>query len=136
MTALGWQLTRDTDADNPVEGDLRIVARRFVRLSSNAESIAQACSVELRWWLAEWFADTSRGTPYLEKLLKRGVDERTVRAVITRVLRRVVGVTRVPSMTVQFDRVRRICRVTDVVVEIKGGSTVDVDGEFGGRAGA
>lgn len=129
MTALGWQLVKNTDAGNPVSGDIRIDARRFTRLSSSADSIAQACTVELRWWLAEWFADKSRGTPYLS-LLGQHASELTVKVMLGRVLRRVAGVRRMASADISINRTTRFCSVTNVVVEIVGGGTVPVDGVF------
>lgn len=135
MTALGWQLVNEVDAGNPVKGDLQVTGMRFARLPDRLASIAQACAVELRWWLAEWSFDTSRGTPYVEQLFVRGVDERTVRAVLGRVLRRVSGVRRIARLTFTLDRVARIGRVTDLAIETTDGSVVPVNGVFavGGR---
>jgi hypothetical protein len=118
MTALGWLLVRDLDGDNPVVGDMRVVNRSFARLASSADSIAQACTVELRWWLNEWSFDTSRGVPYIEQLLKRGVSEQTIRVVLGRVLRRVAGVRRMASATIQINHTTRLGTVSDVVVEL------------------
>lgn len=131
MSALGWELARELDAENPVIGDMRISSGSFARLQDRPSSIAQACTVELRWFFGEWFADTSRGTPWFRDLLgKVGVTEALVRAVIGRQLRKVAGVRRMASASVIVDGTTGHCTVTDVVVEIEGGATTDIDGSF------
>lgn len=136
MSALGWELVRDLDADNPVAGDIRVSGRRFARLASSPASIAQACTVELRWWLEEWSFDTRRGVPYIEQLFRNGVSDRTIRAVLDRVVRGVAGVRRLASADIAIDRVNRVGHVTNVVVELLNGGTVPVGNDpfpVGGR---
>jgi hypothetical protein len=126
VSALGWELVRALDADNPVAGDIRVVGRRFARLSSSAASIAQACTVELRWFLGEWSFDTRRGVPYFEQLLKDGVGPQTIRVVLDRILRRVAGVRRMASADIAIDHVTRVGSVRNVVVDLANGATVPV----------
>lgn len=112
----GWALVTTTDATNPNVGDLRVSRGRFVQLDSLEERVAQGGTVALNWWLGEWFADRSRGMPYLSELLRKGVGEATVRTVIRRGLERVPGVLAVRSMTVAIDRTTRRCTVRDIEV--------------------
>jgi hypothetical protein len=112
----GWALATTIDAENPVAGDLRVSGPRLARLSTLQERVAQGCTVVLRWWRGEWFADRKRGMPYIEELLRKGVSEATVRTVIRRELLRVPGVLAVPSMDVAIDRTTRRCTVSRVIV--------------------
>lgn len=117
MTAAGgWELVTVVDAQNPDLGDLRVSGTRIAKLAAFGDAVRQAVQVELRWWLGEWFLDRSRGTPYLEQLLKKGVSPATVRAVLKRVILGVEGVQRVLSIDVSIDRATRKCTVTNVSV--------------------
>lgn len=122
----GWQLVTEVDAQNPTVGDLRISGSRFARLPSFGDTVAQACTVVLRWWRGEWFADRNRGMPYIEELLRKGVREETVRAVLRRELRRVEGVREVQSMDIEIDRRTRRCVVRRIVVITTEGQLVPV----------
>jgi hypothetical protein len=128
MTAAGGlELVTEVDADNPIVGDLRIERGRFAKLTTFGDAVAQAVRVELLWWLGEWFLDTSRGMPYVEKLLRRGVTEPTIRALMKRRIEAVDGVLRVQSMTVTLDRRTRLGEVTDLVIVTTEGEPVTLD---------
>lgn len=122
----GWQLVTDVDDRNPTVGDLRIDGVRFGRLDSLGDRVAQACTVVLNWWEGEWFADRSRGVPYIRELLRRGVREATVRAVLRRQLLAVPGVREVQSMEVSIDRRTRRCTVRQLVIVTTDGALVTV----------
>ena len=126
MTIYGWQLATEIDAQNPVVGDLRIDGVRFAQLETLGDRVAQACTVVLNWWEREWFADRSRGVPYIRELLRRGVREATVRAVLRRQLLAVPGVREVQSMEISIDRRTRRCTVRKVVVVTTEGAPVPV----------
>lgn len=133
MTALGWQLVTTVDAQNPELGDLRISGSRFARLQSFGDSVTQACNVALRWWLGEWFQDRSRGVPYLQKLLRKGVSEGTVRAVLRKELLRVEGVAQVARMDLALNKRTRSMRVSSVEIVTTDGvrRTLEVGQEVG-----
>lgn len=132
----GWQLVTEVDSQNPIVGDLRVSGSRFARLSSLGDRVAQSCTVVLRWWRGEWFADRSRGVPYIQTLLRKGVSEGTVRALLRRELLRVPGVRSVQSMRISIDRQTRRCVVSDLVIVTVEGDPVpvsakDLAGEVG-----
>jgi hypothetical protein len=133
MTALGWQLVTSIDAQNPQLGDLRISGSRLARLESFGDSVTQACNVALRWWLGEWFLDRSRGVPYLQSLLRKGVGEGTVRAVLRKELLRVEGVAQVARIDLALDKRTRRMRVSSVEVVTTDGvrRTLEVGQEVG-----
>jgi hypothetical protein len=122
----GWQLVTAVDDQNQIVGDLRVSGSRFVQLSAFGDRVAQSCTVVIRWWEGEWFADRSRGMPYIRELLKKGVREGTVRAVLRRELLRVEGVAEVQSMQIEIDRRTRRCTVRGLVVISTEGERVPV----------
>lgn len=122
-----WQLVTALDAQNPTLGDLRISGSRFARLEELGDRVAQACNVRLRWWLGEWFLDRSRGVPYLTKLLKKGVGEGTVRAVLRKELLSVADVAQVARMDLSLDKRTRTMRVTSVEIVTSEGVRRAVD---------
>ena len=107
MSVYGWQLVTETDADNPVLGDLRISKRKLATLPTFGDRVAQSIRTRLRWWRGEWFLDTARGVPYLEQLLGKGVSLDTIRSVLRREIEQVAGVTRVTSIEITSDRATR-----------------------------
>lgn len=123
----GWQLVTEVDSLNPTVGDLRVGGgSRFALISTLGDQVAQSCTVVIRWWRGEWFADRRRGMPYLQELLKKGVTEGTVRAVLRRELLRVAGVREVQSMEIAIDRRTRRCVVRRIVVITTEGQAVSV----------
>lgn len=99
-------------AIDPATGDLF----EDLRTVDGNDGLAQEVQTELRWWLAQWFLDLSRGMPYLEQLLRKGVSERTARAVLKRQIERVSDVRRVVSIRVSIDRATRACTVDELVI--------------------
>lgn len=136
MTAPGgWELVTSVDAQNHDLGDLRISGTRIAKIATFGDAVRQAVQVELRWWLGEWFLDRSRGTPYLEKLIGKGVSRETVRAVLKAQIRKVPGVARVLSIDVAIDRTTRKCTVTNVsVLTTESDIPVDIGDVLVGRS--
>lgn len=133
-SAGGWEIVDVADDDNPVVGDLRLSGPRLAKLATFGDAVAQAVAVELRWWLGNWFLDTSRGVPYVQELLRRGVSTETVRALLIRRIEAVEGVRRVQSLDVAHDRVRRLADVSNVVIVTTEGEAIPIDNTaLGGR---
>lgn len=134
MSGLGWELVTEIDAENPIEGDLKIVNGRIARLADKRASVAQACTVVLRWWLGEWFLDVGRGMPYLQQILAvPGVSAGTVRAILIRELKKVRHVAGVSRADVATDRTTGLCTVSNVVVDLDDGTQAELAGTFSGR---
>ncbi len=112
-------LVTETDAHNPVEGDLRVDAAALAMVEGG-DAIAQEIRVRLRWWHGEWFLDTTQGTPYLEQLLGKGVTEPTIRTVLRKEIEQVPGVARVTSLEVSIDRATRYATVDLEVLTTEG----------------
>lgn len=126
MTAPGgWELVTEIDDQNPVIGDLRIAGTRIAKLQTFGDAVRQAVQVSYRWWRGEWFLDRRRGVPYIEEILRKGVTEASVRAVMKRATEQVQGVARVLELEVAIDRSTRR-GTSHGQVQTAEGETVDI----------
>lgn len=74
-----------------------------IMLIDNAERVAQQIVISLRFWLGEWFLDTSFGVPYLEYVLVKNPNINHVRQVIAEAIMQVAGVSRVDRLDFDYD---------------------------------
>jgi hypothetical protein len=118
-------LVRETDAQNPIAGDLRLDGTDVV-LVEGIEALEQEIRVRLLWWRAEWFLDLRQGVPYLEQLLGKGVSVATIRSVLRAEIEAVPGVVSVPSIEIDLDGVTRFATVS-IEVLAENGETLDLD---------
>ena len=93
-------------AMNIATGDL-LIKDNDLLIVDNAERVAQQILITLRFWLAEWFLDTSKGVPYLEYILIKNPNINHVRQILTEAILSVEGVDKVVSMDISFDRRER-----------------------------
>jgi hypothetical protein len=131
MATVDYELVTVIDEANPVEGDLRVVGRKL-SLIRGGDAVAQECNVVVKWWLAEWFLDTSRGVPYREQLFRGDVDE----VVVDRVLRAsafdfVPDLAPHPVLKVSIDTAARIGTV-NVTGRTLDGAAIELDTTIGG----
>lgn len=87
-------------------GDLMIINNDLL-IIDNAERVAQQILISLRFWLGEWFLNTSDGVPYLDYILVKNPNMAHIRQVLTEAIDKVEGVERVASMNLDFDRINR-----------------------------
>jgi hypothetical protein len=113
-------------AIDPATGDLAFDDLGELVLVDGADAVAQEIQTRLRWWRGEWFLDTSRGAPYLESILVKGVTEATVRAILKGEIEAVPGVARVRSMVVSIDRATRYATITSLEVDTTEGDAVSL----------
>jgi hypothetical protein len=113
-------------AIDPATGDLAFDDLGELVLVDGADAVAQEIQTRLRWWRGEWFLDTSRGVPYLESILVKGVTEATVRAILKGEIEAVPGVARVRSMVVSIDRATRYATITSLEVDTTEGDAVSL----------
>jgi hypothetical protein len=83
------------------------------------EAVAQAVLTRLRLWRAEWYLDTSEGTPYMQEVFGRGTDSSSIRALRARVLE-TEGVRDILSFTAHQDPDTR-----------KATFTIEIDTDYG-----
>ena len=131
----GWEMVVTVDAQNPVVGDIAMRGTRLGLTTSLGQAVAQAVDVTLSWWRGEWFLDTSRGTPYLESILKKGVTASSVRAIISRQILDIDGVARIAKMRVSIDSVTRVGTVDQLDVVTVEGETLNLGGQTIGSGG-
>ena len=91
-----------------------------IMLIDNAERVAQQIVISLRFWLGEWFLDTSLGVPYLEYVLVKNPNINHVRQVIAEAIMQVTGVSKVDRLDFDYDAVNRALSVIYEVETDKG----------------
>ena len=102
-----------------LEGDISDIERY-------AELVAQR--LKCRWSMlrGEWYLDQRIGTPWLQSLLRKGVDVATIKRVFRAVAASTPGVRSVTRLEVSMDRVNRSAEVTYELVT-ESGKTVTSD---------
>ena len=100
----------DLSADNPIEHDLFLDGGRLDTVDDD-EATAQEIKTRLLFFKGENFADLREGVPYFQEILRKGVDDNRVRAIVRRVLQSVPSVVDVISITISRDRARRTATV-------------------------
>lgn len=123
--ATDLKLVRVATAENPHVGDLEVRGTEFV-LVQGAEALAQEVEVRLRWWRGEHFLDVRRGTPWLEQILRKGVDIAAVHAVLEEQILATQGVVAVREWNLRVDHNRRVLSGTVEIVTEAGPATVTV----------
>jgi hypothetical protein len=122
----GWALVTEIDDQNPVIGDLKITGTRLATLATLPDRVAQSVRVAFKEWSGEWFLDRSRGMPYLTAILKKGVSESSVRAIVVKKILSIAGVARVTAINVSIDRSSRLCTVDGVEILTTDGQAATV----------
>ena len=90
--------------------DLHLKAGDLV-LIDDAERVAQEIKVELLTWLGEWFLDTTRGIPYLERILVKNPNLEIARQIFSAKISQVPDVSRVEKLTLAADAKTRVLTV-------------------------
>ena len=78
-----------------------------ILMIDNAERCAQQVAITLRFWLGEWFLNTTEGVPYLEYILVKQPNMAHIRQIITEQIQSVEGVKAVTDMELTFDQRER-----------------------------
>ncbi len=76
-------------------------------LIDNAERVAQQILITLRFWLGEWFLDTTQGIPYLEYVLIKNPNINHVRQILSEAILNVEGVQNIEEILLDFDQKNR-----------------------------
>lgn len=93
-------------AENIATGDL-LLRDNDLMLIDNAERVAQQILITLRFWLGEWFLDTTQGVPYLEYILIKNPNLSHIRQIFTEAIESVEGVQSIDDMILDFDERNR-----------------------------
>lgn len=104
-------------------GDLALVNGDLV-LNEGAAAVAQRAQVRLKTWLGEWRFDRRLGTPWLEAVLGKPIDESLVQALLANRIRQTQGVARIQSMRFRIDSTNQSMRVSGRIIADDGEDAV------------
>lgn len=128
------RLTAATTASNPNlhdlylddSGQLEIIGTDITDTTDYARSVAQSIKCRLLMIRGEWYIDQRLGTPWRERIWKKGTTETEVYRLIQDVVRGTPGVRSVESMSVDLDAEARSVTVEDLKIATENGSIVTV----------
>lgn len=83
-----------------------------LKLIDYAERVAQQVQITLRFWLAEWFLDETKGVPYFEYILIKNPNMAHIRQIFTEAVLSVEGVNSVTAMELYVDPQQRVLVAT------------------------
>lgn len=113
-------VTTKTTQLNPVLGDrmLNETSDDAVMHTSLAQEVAQRIFVRLHFWVGEWFLNLESGSPYREHILRKGTQDRVIRAVFGAIINGTEGVDRMTKFSYQITALRELqltfeCRLVD-----------------------
>jgi hypothetical protein len=84
-----------------------VLVNNDVIMIDDAAKIAQQILITLRFWLGEWFLNTTEGVPYLEYILVKQPNMAHIRQILTEQIQSVEGVKAVTDMELTFDQRER-----------------------------
>lgn len=99
-------LVHETDAENPVEHDLRLTNGHLTFIQGH-EAIAQKVKIRLWFFLGEWYLDQREGIPYWTRVLVKNPDIPGLESMFRRVIAETPGVAVVERLTLTLDRATR-----------------------------
>lgn len=88
------------------DGDL-LVQDQDLQLSRGHVSILQDAEAALRMFQGEWFLDTSKGVPYLQEVLTKGVKTDRLRNIFREALLSVQGIAEVTELRLSYEPAHR-----------------------------
>jgi len=88
-----------------------LIINNDLKLIDNAERVAQQIKITLKFWLGEWFLDTSDGVPFLEYILVKNPNMNHIRAIYCEKILDVPGVTAINSLDLTLDKKNRTLTV-------------------------
>ena len=93
-----FALVETVDAENPVEGDLRLTLGQ-ITLVEDTDAIAQHMRNRLRFFLGEWFLDQRQGFPYFRDVLIKNPNRPSILSSLRRTIRQTPGIVAVDDLT-------------------------------------
>lgn len=110
--ALGKALPigRDLELD-PDTGDL-LLSSGDLTLVRDVPAIRQEAELRMKFFLGEWFLDTTAGLPYFQNILVKAPNLNAIKSVLSDEIAAVVGVKSLTSLNLNYDRVARTLSVT------------------------
>jgi len=116
-------LVERVDAENPIEGDLRLTNGQFTLLSG-AAGTAQHLRNRFKFFKGEWFLDGRLGIPFFEEVYIKSPRLNFLRALFRKVIETTTDINRVDSMTLSLNTGTRTLTLTFVAI-LEDGSILD-----------
>lgn len=128
------RLVTSTTVDNPnahdlylnASGQLEIIGTDITDLNDYALSVAQTVTCRLLLIGGEWYQDQRRGTPWRERIWKKGVTESTVRRMVQQVVTTTPGVRSMESLDVEIDAATRQATISNLQIVAETGQIVTI----------
>lgn len=129
------RLTSSVSASNPNlndlylddSGQLEIIGTDITDTSDYALAVAQTIKCRLLFIKGEWYQDQRLGTPWRERIWKKGTTRSTMYRLLNQVIKATPGVRSVESMDIDIDAASRTVTVTDLKVTTETGQVVTID---------
>ena len=102
---MNFALVETVDADNPVEGDLRLTANQ-ITFVEGVDAIAQHLRNRLRFFLGEWFLDQRQGFPYFRDVFIKNPNRPAILSLLRRTIRETPGIVSVDELTLSISPAR------------------------------
>lgn len=100
-----------------------ILQDRDLRLTAEAEDVAQRLTIALQFLSEEWFLDTTKGVPFTQTIIEAGANDiETLSAIFRSNINRVEGVTKINALELSFagdDRILTIALTVNDSVSVE-----------------
>lgn len=128
------RLVTATDADNPnlhdlyldESGQLEIIGTDITDTADYARSVAQSVKCRILLVKGEWYQDQRLGTPWREKIWKKGTSNQVLYGIIRDVVLGTPGVRSLEAMDISTDATSRTATVSNMRVITETGVAVTV----------
>ena len=119
-----FKLTTIVDSENPVEGDLDLVAGQIVligdfvgeedsfRINDEVAAIAQDLRQRLNFFKGEWFLNLLEGFPYFQEVFKKNPDQALLRALFRNTIIDTNGIESVETLDISLNTATRRAELT------------------------
>lgn len=102
----GWKKTRTIDGDNPIVGDMHLIAGTSSTVEGD-EATGQELRSRLLLFQGSYFMDLREGVPWYQEILRKGYVSGRVRELLRRAILTHPAVVDVPVLTLTVDRATR-----------------------------
>ena len=129
-----FRVVQTSSASNPNIGDLylddsgqlELIGGDITSQEDYSRMVLQRIWCRLQLIKGEWYLDQRQGTPWKEKIWKKGVTEATVSIVVRHVVENTPGVERLDTLDVEIDRQTREATI-EIVATSDLGTQVTTD---------
>lgn len=101
-----------TDLRLNSSGDLDLTGDALALTPTFTEAISQHIKIRLRFFLGEWFLNTSLGIPYFERIMVKTPDLQAISAIFQEAITETAGIDSVLQFKLDLDTITRALTVT------------------------